>query len=349
MNVSQQLLFLISALGAVNGFALSGYFLFKRSEQRLSDLFLGGLLLMLSIRVIKSAFLFFNGQLFEAFIQVGIGACALIGPLLYLYVRSMDSTAKAGGLRKWWWLHVLPYLLMVGAFSLRYGYYEHRVYWGWFIELVYKQWGIYVLLSGYLLRTSIRNIFQRPSQLRDQEAWMLNIFLGTAIVWLAYETSYYTSYIVGAVSFTFILYLSVLLWGFKWAKKELATDPPLKYANSSLSDQDVRTYWQQLRQYIEAEQPYLDPELSLAKLSEQLGRSSKELSQVINQTTGQNYSRYIASLRVEAAKAMLRQPDYEAYTIAAIAYESGFSSLSSFNAYFKKLVGTTAKAYREKR
>ena len=86
MSLQQQLIFLFSALGAINGFIVSGYFLLKRTEKRLSDYFLGGLLLMLSIRIIKSVFLFFNRELFEVFIQFGLTACFLIGPFLFLYV-----------------------------------------------------------------------------------------------------------------------------------------------------------------------------------------------------------------------------------------------------------------------
>ena len=69
MSLQQQLIFLFSALGAINGFMVSGYFLLAKTDKRLSDYFLGGLLLMLSIRIIKSVFLFFNKGLFELFIH----------------------------------------------------------------------------------------------------------------------------------------------------------------------------------------------------------------------------------------------------------------------------------------
>ena len=51
MTFSQQLIFLFSALGALNGFAISGYFLLFKRERSRSDYFLGVLLLMVHERM----------------------------------------------------------------------------------------------------------------------------------------------------------------------------------------------------------------------------------------------------------------------------------------------------------
>lgn len=345
MSLEQQLIFLFSALGAINGFIVSGYFLFKRVEKRLSDYFLGGLLLMLSIRIIKSVFLFFNHGLFEWFIQFGLTACFLIGPFLFLYVKSMTKPDE--NIQKRWWWHIVPYVFIIFAFRFYYNYYDNKWLWRWFIELIYKQWMLYIFASAYLLIPIFKKVRDRKTKLIDEEFWLLNIFFGTSVVWLAYETSSYTSYIVGALSFTFLLYISILLWVYKRSNKTISTDPPIKYANSNLDVIEIAAHMQKINQYIEQQKPYLDPDLTLVKLSQQLGISRKELSQTINQSEGKNYSSYIAKLRIEEAKRLLALPQYSNYKISAIAYESGFNSLSSFNTYFKKIVGKTAQEYRK--
>ena len=248
---------------------------------------------------------------------------------------------------RYWWLHLLPYILVMAAFSSVYSYYEERYLWGWFVEGIYKQWLIYVLLSAYVLRNTIKRLFKKDEKLVASEIWQLNVLAGTALIWLAYDSSDYTSYIVGALSFTFILYLSVLLWVFRRKKQQVASDPPVKYAASGLSEEEVQELSQRIGSYMQEEKPYLESSLSMSKLADQLGLNPKLLSQVINQTTGQNYSQYIASLRVAEAQQLLQKPEYTNYKIAAIAYESGFNSLSSFNAYFKKQVGITAIEYRQ--
>lgn len=346
MNLEQQLIFLFSALGAINGFFVSGYFLFLRKEKHLSDYFLGALLLMLSIRIIKSVFLFFNPNLFEFFIQFGLSACILIGPFLLLYVRSMVQEEHS--LRKNWWWHIVPFITLITVFGTFYPYYDFRYEWSIFIELIYKQWLVYVLISGFYLRDVLKKLWQDRKNLQSEEIWLLTIFFGVSLIWLAYDTSSYTSYIVGALSFSFVFYLSVLLWFYQKNQKKVALDIPIKYAKSNLREEDIQTQMKRLTDLVQKEKVFLDPDLSLAKLSARLGITSKELSQVINQSTQKNYSRYIANLRVEEAKRMLLSSDYEHYKIAAIAFECGFNSISSFNAAFKKITGQTAKSFRKK-
>ena len=111
MSIDQQLLYLFSGLGAVNGLLLAGYFLLIKKPRRLSDYFLGGLLLALSVRILKSVFLHFNPGLYQLFIQIGLMACLFIGPFLYLYVVS--ATKKQHNLQKTWWLYLIPFVLII--------------------------------------------------------------------------------------------------------------------------------------------------------------------------------------------------------------------------------------------
>ncbi|MEO0337703.1 MAG: AraC family transcriptional regulator [Bacteroidota bacterium] len=343
MNIEQQLIFLFSALGGINGALLSIYFLIVKKEKRRSDYFLGALILMLSVRTIKSVFLHFNGSLFGAFIQVGLTACLLIGPFLFLYVNSMTASKDQKPIH-WLW-HVVPFVVGISVFGWYYPYYEYRPLWYGFIEGIYKQWLLYILVSGYLLLPVFRKMIKRE-KLEDHEFWMVNIFAGTGIVWLAYDTSNYTSYIVGALSFTFLLYTDILLWFYKSRNKAIAKDTPVKYLNSTLSESEVQEHMQRLKALMEQQKRYTDTDLTLEKLSQQLGLGRKELSQVINQSTGHNYASYIAQLRVEEAKQLLLSSDHQHLKISTIAFDSGFNSVSSFNHNFRKIVGMTAKEYR---
>lgn len=344
MNIENQFLFLLSAVGGLTGIFLSCYFIFIIKNRRLSDYFLGGLIASLSIRTLKSAFLYFNRSLFLEFIQLGLIACALIGPFLFLYIRI--TTKEKSGI-KWWWVHVIPYIIVFFLFANQFSYYDENIKWNYFVEAIYKQWAIYIVLSAYLLKHVFVKIVNRE-KLNDKEFWQLNILLGTFFVWLAYETSHYTSYIVGALSFTFIVYTSILYLLYIKLDKKIATDPPLKYANSSLSNESLLIIKYRLDKLMETDKPFTNPNLNLLALSKQLGVTSKELSQVINQTENHNFSKYIALKRIEKAKELLSSKEYVGYKISAIAYESGFSSISSFNTYFKNIVGMTASDFREK-
>ena len=105
--------------------------------------------------------------------------------------------------------------------------------------------------------------------------------------------------------------------------------------------------YKQLKKLMEEEKPHLDSDLTLSTLSTKLNITTKILSQAINQIEGINYSQFVSKYRVEEVKRLMQRSDYKNITIAAIAYDSGFSSISTFNTAFKKHTGQTAKAYRK--
>jgi AraC family transcriptional regulator len=90
----------------------------------------------------------------------------------------------------------------------------------------------------------------------------------------------------------------------------------------------------------------LNDEFKLQDLAEQLGMSQYYFCRLFKQSMGVAPYQYVIQQRVEAAKVMLaiRQKP-----IADIALESGFSSQSQLNLHFRKLTGTTPRAYRQAR
>ncbi|MEM7575813.1 MAG: helix-turn-helix domain-containing protein [Bacteroidota bacterium] len=347
MSLRDQVVFLLSALGAINGFALSAYFLFILKTRTFSEKLLGGLLFVLSVRIIKSAFKHFNPHLFEVFIQVGLSACALIGPFLYLYTISV--TRPKHQLEQRWWHHVLPFVIIMLVLSLTYPYYDGRYQWSWrIVTLIYEQWLLYLVLAAWQMRSVFQRLFQRSERLDDQEVLLLNVYVGTFIIWLAYWTSSYTSYIVGALSFSFILYLSLFLWVFR--KRARRTETPttvvIKYANKQLSEEELVEIQRGLHQLFNQENIYQNPKLKLADLAGYLGTSPHQLSQYLNDNLEKSFSQFVNEHRIAAAKVLLI--DQPQFTAEAIGYDCGFNSKSTFFSTFKKLVGCTPAVYRER-
>lgn len=89
------------------------------------------------------------------------------------------------------------------------------------------------------------------------------------------------------------------------------------------------------------EQPWLEPELTLAELAHRLRTNTSLLSHVINTGCGQNFNDFVNSYRVAEAERKLRDPRLAHYSLVGIALESGFNSKSTFNRVFKKLAGRT--------
>lgn len=92
---------------------------------------------------------------------------------------------------------------------------------------------------------------------------------------------------------------------------------------------------------------YLDEKymekLSLVKVSDRFGFSPYTLSKKFKQHTGLGFKEYLIHRCITEARRLLEETDNK---VAAIAYEVGFGSLSSFNDDFRRLTGVTPSAYR---
>lgn len=82
-------------------------------------------------------------------------------------------------------------------------------------------------------------------------------------------------------------------------------------------------------------------------LGKRIGKTTQKTSEVINQYAKQNFNDFINYYRIQETKRVLSDNEYLNYTISSIAFDVGFSSLSSFNSAFKKFEGTTPSAYRK--
>jgi AraC-like DNA-binding protein len=119
-----------------------------------------------------------------------------------------------------------------------------------------------------------------------------------------------------------------------------------KYAKSGLSTARIERYKQRLKALMEAEALYLNPDLTLPRLAERLDCSVNHLSQVINAGLGMSFFDWVSQQRIERAKTLLKHDDPQ--PVLNIAYAVGFNSNSAFYAAFKKWVGTTPTAYRDR-
>jgi AraC-like DNA-binding protein len=105
---------------------------------------------------------------------------------------------------------------------------------------------------------------------------------------------------------------------------------------------------QRLRQLMQTERPWLNPDLSLEQLAVAIGQKPKTLSLVINETVGRTFFDFINHYRIEEAKRLLTNPVDKKITVSEVLYAVGFNSKSSFNTLFKKYTGLTPTEFRQK-
>ena len=88
---------------------------------------------------------------------------------------------------------------------------------------------------------------------------------------------------------------------------------------------------------------YLDPSLSLQKLSKHVGALPNQVSQTLNQEIGATFFDYVARWRIEASKPLITTGEASVLTVAL---EVGFNSRSTFYKAFNRETGMTPKSYR---
>lgn len=121
---------------------------------------------------------------------------------------------------------------------------------------------------------------------------------------------------------------------------------PDKYEKTAKFDpQEIIDASNKIREHIEGEKLFLDPNLSLNSLAESVNLHPNKLSYIINDQTGKNFNEFINNFRLEYFKTIAKSKEFGNMTILGLAYESGFNSKTVFNSYFKKIIGKTPKAW----
>lgn len=331
--LSQHFLFFFAMLGAFNGMALST-FLWWQAKGKPTQRWLALLILVVSVRTGKSAAFHVWPDIPRVVLQVGLTACFLIGPCLYFLVRS--SQGGSPGLERADRWHIAGLTTTAVAMNVFLPYTDNVELWRHVITP-----GITYSWLGYLLLATAQ-LYRHRTQLRGTPSGPLLVGAvgGIWFIWLAYYTSGYTSYIVGALSFTFLLAASVLVY----LRLRSGQAPIEPYQDRRIPEAEAAAQLQSLAELMARERLHLDPRLTLPRLARRLGMPQTRLSQLLNDNNQTSFKQYLAQLRVVEAKTLLRQLPPK--PLEAVAEEAGFQSMSTFHSAFKKLEGVTPAAFR---
>jgi AraC-like DNA-binding protein len=130
-------------------------------------------------------------------------------------------------------------------------------------------------------------------------------------------------------------------------RAEMKLEPsPTKYSHSGLKSEEADRIAALLSEAMGKDKLFLNANLTIDTLAAAVKVSRHHLSQVLNERFQKNYFDFLTSYRLEESRARLANNKYNHFTIAAIALDSGFSSVSSFNEAFKNQYNTTPSKFR---
>ncbi|MEJ2902805.1 helix-turn-helix domain-containing protein [Pedobacter panaciterrae] len=186
--------------------------------------------------------------------------------------------------------------------------------------------------------------------MKASEIWLLTVFGSTALIFaffqLALWRASFSLYLNGSLAFSFCLYMVVFTLLYRKKTSDLFILGQSKYPNKKVSDQEANTLFARLEKIMTEKELYKNPDLKLNELSKETNISSHQLSQLLNDNLGKNFTTYVNEFRInEACKIMASS---NRLTLESVGYEVGFNSKSTFFATFKKLTGTTPANHQQK-
>lgn len=309
---------------------------------------------------------------------IGLSAPFILvhAPFLYLYTAA--NTNAFSFKKKTWLLHFLPfvgtnitlmplYLMSAKEKMQMYNtggaaYQNINNFLGIFINVSGL---VYIILSFLLLRKHKQNIGNQFSyEEKINLNWLRYLIYGLLVIWLIIILLKKSSLIfaAGVIFVTVLGFLGIRQVGIfgmndtqssaeaetleidpqaslNNSQQTAALIPKKKYANSGLSNEQADLLHGALKQLMEREKFYTEPELSLNMLATKLNIHPNYLSQIINEKEGLSFFDYINTLRVNEFKRLMLEKDQTQFTLISVAYECGFNSKSSFYKNFKKLTG----------
>ncbi len=303
----------------------------------------------------------------------------LFNPAAYLYIKSLLNPKYE--LRWTGLLHLVPFLFFeLGAYILQEPY-ELKL----FLEPDGTLWFRMLFTMASILSWGYYNLWSIVMVIRHR-GWLEDEFStierGTRLGWILFIVVFYNFYCVVAATMGLVvivfktgyyvphaynystLLLLVYILGFYGLKQSPVFSTlwgnlerfkrehgPLKGSEEkaqtlSLSDKRRADIRQRLIKHFDETKPYLNAELSMSTLSEQLNIPKHHITEVLNSDMGKNFFRFANEYRVNAVKDMLGDKK-NLYSIEAIGYECGFNSKSAFFTVFKRITGQTPLQYKQ--
>lgn len=366
-------------IGAFNAFFFLALLLQKSSKQ-LHDRILIFWLLYLGFATGFYALWIENFSESALLSSVTIALFLLHGPFLYLYVSALTSNTRHFGIKRLF--HFLPFVVFILYLMIAFriplysqgikvdhvteNVAEPPLLFLFFLIITALSGPIYFFLSYKKFHQSKKSSLEFSSKEADLE-WMGKLIPIFGIIWTALIMIAVLHHVFHFWSMQFCtdgLYLSlsafIILIGyfgfkqkdvfvthFSAAEKEISIEPDIKYGATKMEGAELQQCCNKVGQFMKTNRPYLDSDLTLPKLADDLNVSTHHLSQVINEMHDKNFFNFINKYRVEEVKRKIQDPKYNHYSLLGIAYESGFNSKSAFNRVFKNVTGTTPSRYRD--
>ena len=114
--------------------------------------------------------------------------------------------------------------------------------------------------------------------------------------------------------------------------------------NNEIQNQELKDVEKKLKKYFSKEKPWLNPNLNIWDVAQEIGTNRSYISKVVNENIGCNFNKFVNNYRIkEAKKILIKKPEIP---ITEISELSGFGSLNSFIRTFKESENCTPTKFK---
>lgn len=291
--------------------------------------FLGLILLLITVRVGKSIISLAWLEWALPVNVFGLAAMAALGPLLLFYVEELYTESK-----RTIWVHLIPAAICLAA-------------WNWTLINI----GYFIITAQlliYLAYTSTLLIKRSELYAVDNIRWrwtkgvvsgMIVIAISFTVQMIFYNPMVYLANVGASVAVLYVL----SFWALR--QNKLFTEGSRKSVEPE-TDAYIRI-GEKVKKLMD-EEVFVDSDLNLSMMAKSLDVQPYLLSKAINTCFKMTFPEMILDYRLRKAEQLLISSLGKVYTIEAIAYESGFNTLSVFYQAFKRKNRITPTQFKKR-
>jgi AraC-like DNA-binding protein len=355
--------------------------IFTSKGKVISDYFLAGLFLIYGATILLSLVEIYNrvnGYPHPGFINVSTPLIFLHGPAIWFYIKSL--TDQKFNFKIVYLLHFVPFLIVLSLFSktiyclpveekiaidsgnsIRDDLLYPLIITGIFISTQgYYLWGILLIrnfnkrIKGYFSKTENIDLkwlkFLLIAAITSYALISLLYAIDYALGLMPYGVLQITGYIIASIYIIVLGFFGLRqgnLFSSTSVNLDLEKAVEMEYVKKPVEKKD-EVFIKKLLDYMKQGKPFLDPELTISKLADDLIVSPEYLSEILNGRLNRNFFDFVNSYRVEEFKSRITDASSDNFSIIGVAWECGFNSKATFNRVFKRVSGMTPGEYKQK-
>ncbi|MBT2619552.1 helix-turn-helix domain-containing protein [Chryseobacterium sp. ISL-6] len=302
-----------------------------------------------------------------------IGVC--YGPLIYLY--TLSKTKKRFSIARKWYIFIPLFLLMIAYFTIScvfviLNHVDQRLldlYNNLSLNLIFIINLYYPVKSILIARKAKFKILEKieyDAILRISYCLLLmesGVVISKSLLYIYPEEAQIITISIRSIAYFLLLVICLLIIR-KSLKTEIVSLPQthsddrlkISIVQNSTKDSPLNTVdydlkfndlWQKMDNSMKKQQLFRNCDLNLDELAHQTEINKYQISEMLNGYKNKPFYRYINEYRIDYFKNIVERAieKNENINFLSFAYDAGFKSKSSFNRYFKEIIGQTPSTY----